>query len=98
STACAVTVVVRTAFFLPTSKRSRPFSPAQVLAVSFITLIAAGTVLLSLPWASPGERLSVVDAFFTATSAVCVTGLIVVDTPNALSLFGQLVVLLLIQV
>jgi trk system potassium uptake protein TrkH len=83
---------------LPTSKRSRPFSPAQVLAVSFVALIAAGTLLLTLPWASQGDRLAVIDALFTATSAVCVTGLIVVDTPNALSFFGQAVVLLLIQV
>jgi trk system potassium uptake protein TrkH len=81
-----------------TPTRPQPFSPAQLLAVSFIALIAAGTLLLTLPWASQGERLPVVDAFFTATSAVCVTGLIVVDTPNALSIFGQVVVLLLVQI
>lgn len=81
-----------------TPRRPQPFSPAQILAVSFIALIAAGTLLLTLPWAAAGQRLSLIDAFFTATSAVCVTGLIVVDTPNALSLFGQLTVLLLIQI
>jgi trk system potassium uptake protein TrkH len=81
-----------------TLKRSRSFSPAQILAASFIALIAVGSVLLTLPWASTGARLSIMDAFFTATSAVCVTGLIVVDTPNALSVFGQVVVLLLIQI
>lgn len=83
---------------MQTPTRPQSFSPAQLLAVSFIALIAAGTLLLTLPWASQGERLPVVDAFFTATSAVCVTGLIVVDTPNALSIFGQVVVLLLVQV
>jgi trk system potassium uptake protein TrkH len=55
-------------------------------------------VLLWLPLSAAREsHLSVLDAFFTATSAVCVTGLIVVDTPNDLSIFGQVVVLLLIQ-
>jgi trk system potassium uptake protein TrkH len=78
--------------------RRRPFSPAQVLVVSFLAFIAAGTLLLRLPIAAAGEPLTVLDALFTATSAVCVTGLIVVDTPQALSPFGQIVVLLLIQV
>ncbi|MGE3335718.1 MAG: TrkH family potassium uptake protein [Rhodospirillaceae bacterium] len=50
-----------------------------------------------MPVAATRESLSLLDAFFTATSAVCVTGLIVVDTPNDLSVFGQGVVLLLIQ-
>ena len=54
-------------------------------------------MLLWLPVAAAREPLSLLDAFFTATSAVCVTGLIVVDTPNDLSMFGQVVVLLLIQ-
>jgi trk system potassium uptake protein TrkH len=75
----------------------RQFSPAQLLAVSVAGLIAAGTVLLWLPVASAREPLSLLDALFTSTSAVCVTGLIVVDTPNDLSVFGQSVVLLLIQ-
>jgi len=76
----------------------RPLSPPQVLAVSFGVLILLGTVLLSLPVSSTsGAGLAPVDALFTSTSAVCVTGLIVVDTSGALSLFGQLVVLVLIQ-
>ncbi len=58
----------------------------------------AGGVLLSLPFAAaPGRHVSVLDALFTSVSAVCVTGLISVDTPVDLSLFGQIVVLLLIQ-
>ena len=54
-------------------------------------------MLLWLPIAAAREPLSLLDAFFTATSAVCVTGLIVVDTSNDLSMFGQSIVLLLIQ-
>lgn len=75
----------------------RPLSPSQVLVISFFALIGTGTVLLRLPIAAVGHQLSVVDAFFTSTSAVCVTGLIVVDTPTALTPFGQLVVMALIQ-
>lgn len=61
--------------------------------------IAIGTVLLSLPAATvDGQGLALVDAFFMATSATAVTGLVVVDTGSALSLFGQLVVLTLIQI
>lgn len=76
---------------------TRALSPAQFLATSFGGLIAAGTVLLWLPFASETRTsLALVDAFFTSASAVCVTGLIVVDTPNALSTFGEVVVMLLI--
>lgn len=61
--------------------------------------IALGTALLALPAAhAPGARLSVSDALFMATSAVCVTGLVVVDPGTALSPFGQAVLLLLIKV
>jgi trk system potassium uptake protein TrkH len=81
-----------------TAARSRrPFSPAQVLVLSFAALILSGTLLLSVPMSAAGEPLSTIDALFTATSAVCVTGLIVVDTPTDLTVFGQVVVLLLIQ-
>ncbi|MDP2317884.1 MAG: TrkH family potassium uptake protein [Acidobacteriota bacterium] len=73
------------------------FSPAQVLVGSFVSLIAAGTAILALPISATRDSLSILDALFTATSAVCVTGLIVVDTPRDFSLFGQLVVLALIQ-
>lgn len=72
--------------------------PARLLAGSFLLLIVTGTILLSLPVASePGKDLSLIDAIFTATSATCVTGLIVVDTPSQFSLFGELVILLLVQ-
>jgi len=75
----------------------RRFSPAQILVLTFAALIASGTVLLGLPVSTSGEPLSLLDALFTATSAVCVTGLIVVDTPTDLAVFGQIVVLILIQ-
>lgn len=78
-------------------RRRRQFSPAQVLVISFAALIVSGAVLLRLPIAAARDPLSLLDALFTATSAVCVTGLIVVDTPHDLTVFGQLVVLSLIQ-
>src|SRR5512134_222761 len=79
------------------ARRRRSFSPAQVLVLSFTALVVSGTVLLRLPVSAAREPLSVLEALFTATSAVCVTGLIVVDTPNDLTVFGQLVILVLIQ-
>ena len=57
----------------------------------------AGTVLLSLPIAQAGEPVSLLDALFTAASAVCVTGLTVVDTGSRFSAAGQAVILALIQ-
>ncbi len=74
-----------------------PMSPAQLVAASFLGLIAAGTILLALPVSHGDEAVSVLDALFTATSAVCVTGLVVVDTGTAWSTFGQLVIMLLFQ-
>jgi trk system potassium uptake protein TrkH len=79
------------------TRTRRQFSPAQVLVLSFTALIASGTVLLRLPISAARDPLTLLDALFTAISAVCVTGLIVVDTPNDLTVFGQLVILLLIQ-
>jgi trk system potassium uptake protein len=78
--------------------RRRALSPSQFLTFSFLGIIALGGLLLSLPFSeAPGRQVSVLDAFFTAVSAVCVTGLIVVDTPVDYSVFGQVVVMLLIQ-
>lgn len=72
--------------------------PARFVVTTFAIAIAVGTLLLWLPWSSPpGARLSVLDAVFTATSAVCVTGLTVVDTGTGLSTFGQVVVLVLVH-
>src|SRR5699024_10708781 len=71
-------------------------NPAQLFILSFISLILIGSFLLVLPEATHTE-ISFVDALFTATSAVCVTGLIVVDTGSYFTTFGQTIILLLIQ-
>ncbi len=71
-------------------------SPARLSVAGFLAIICLGTGLLMLP-AAAGPDLTLVDALFTATSASCVTGLIVVDTGTAFTLFGQLVILALIQ-
>ena len=72
--------------------------PGQLIAVAFAVAIAVGTAVLSTPLATAGEgRARLVDALFTATSAVCVTGLVTVDTGTYWSGFGQGVILLLIQ-
>jgi len=73
-------------------------SSSLILIYGFAVLIAIGTALLLLPAATrTGESTRFIDAFFTTTSAVCVTGLAVVDTANHWSLFGQAVILALIQ-
>ncbi|MGC1214802.1 MAG: TrkH family potassium uptake protein [Micromonospora sp.] len=85
---------------MPTWKRRsvRFRHPAQVITTGFGAAAAVGTGLLSLPAATQsGQRAPVVDALFTATSAVCVTGLVTVDTGSYWSGFGQAVILLLIQ-
>ncbi|MBI4879139.1 MAG: potassium transporter TrkH [Planctomycetes bacterium] len=72
--------------------------PAFLVLGTFVALIAAGTLFLSLPAAAAtGQPIAPQDALFTATSASCVTGLIVLDTPGDFSLFGQIVILLLVQ-
>ncbi len=79
-------------------RRRRIFSPPRILALSIAGLILAGAVVLWLPVsAAAGQSTSFVDALFTATSAVCVTGLIVQDTPVHFSGFGLVVIMLLIQ-
>ncbi|MCJ7499601.1 TrkH family potassium uptake protein [bacterium] len=75
----------------------RRLAPGQVLILYYTLAILIGSALLSLPIASSGEPLPFIDALFTATSAQCVTGLTVVDTGSGLSIFGQLVILCLIQ-
>ncbi|HUU26339.1 MAG TPA: potassium transporter TrkG [archaeon] len=70
----------------------------ELLVFSYLGAIALGTVLLWLPWSSVNGGLHFVDALFTATSAVCVTGLTVVDTGTTFTVFGKSVLLLLIQI
>ena len=78
--------------------RARWRHPGLVFIYGFASFIAIGTLILALPAASAaGQWTPVPDALFTSTSAVCVTGLVVVDTGTYWSTFGQVVILLLIQ-
>ncbi|WP_232380942.1 TrkH family potassium uptake protein [Paenibacillus tianjinensis] len=82
-----------------TEFRFLKLSPPQILVLGFATAILIGTLLLMLPYSSAsGHSLRFIDALFTATSATCVTGLVVVDTGTYFSTFGQIVILVLIQV
>jgi trk system potassium uptake protein TrkH len=99
----ALTLISKAAVYqkqLSTSK----FQPAGIVAASFILVIALGTALLSSPQALSVDALAregrcpLIDSLFTATSAVCVTGLVVKDTGAYFSTFGQAVIMCLIQV
>jgi len=72
--------------------------PATLVLASFLMVILAGTLLLKLPLSIKPGYISWVDALFTAASAVCVTGLTVVDTGTCFSTFGQCVIVILIQI
>lgn len=81
--------------FIPLFK----LTPPQILVLGFAAIILMGTCLLMLPIASMnGHSLPFLDALFTATSATCVTGLVVVDTGTHFTTFGQVVIILLIQI
>jgi len=82
---------------LRVSYKRTTLNPAQLFLISFVVIILGGTLLLSLPGATH-EGIGLLDALFTATSAVCVTGLIVVDTATHFTLFGQSILLFLIQI
>ncbi|WP_313756788.1 TrkH family potassium uptake protein [Tissierella sp.] len=72
--------------------------PPRVLALGFGSLILIGAILLNLPIATQsGESIGFINALFTSASAVCVTGLVVVNTGEFWSLFGQIIIILLIQ-
>mgnify|MGYP000380352978 CR=1 FL=1 len=76
---------------------SRRIQPARIFIASFVIVILAGTAALLLPRATV-DGISVTDALFTSASAVCVTGLVVVDTASVFTPFGHVILLLLIQV
>lgn len=79
--------------------KKKQLTPLQMITCAFAALVLAGTLLLSLPAAArSGEAVPFADALFTATSASCVTGLVVYDTYTHWSMFGQIVILLLIQI
>ncbi len=80
-------------------KKFKILTPVRVIAIGFALIIFVGAFFLSLPIAhNDGQWFSFMDSLFTSTSAVCVTGLIVVDTAAHFNLFGQMVILLLIQI
>jgi potassium uptake TrkH family protein len=89
-------------FFIELSKFSitvneLKLSPSLVFILSFVFLIFVGAGLLSLPEATTRD-ISFIDALFTSTSAVCVTGLIVLDTAKDFTFFGQVVIMILFQI
>ncbi len=77
--------------------RLQRMRPGLLVIISFLAAALIGASLLALPVASAGDPLGAVDALFTATSAICVTGLIVVDTGSQFTIFGKTVILILIQ-
>ena len=80
------------------TKRSWKCSPTQVILLGFLAAIAVGTLLLCLPFATKSrEPAPFMDALFTATTSVCVTGLTTVDIAGYFSLFGHIVILILMQ-
>ncbi len=80
-------------------KRRKHISQLQFIALGFIILIIIGGLLLNTPYASrSGESAGLFNSIFTATSAICVTGLVVFDTSTQWSLFGQIIILIMIQI
>ena len=80
-------------------KRNFKLRGVQILALGFLLLILVGALILTLPISTTsGESTNFLDALFTATSAVCVTGLIVVDTGTYWNAFGQTVIMILIEI
>lgn len=78
--------------------KEKKLNPAQILVLGFAGLIIIGGILLNLPIASvDGESIGFIDSLFTSASAVCVTGLVVVNTATYWTLFGKIVILMLIQ-
>ncbi len=80
-------------------KKKIRFSSTQTIMLAFLLVVAVGTLLLMLPFSAvQGRKVSFIDALFTATTSVCVTGLVTLPTYSTWSLFGQVVILLLIQI
>jgi len=80
-------------------KRKISLSTTQIILLSFLATILVGSALLALPVSSAsGEAVPYLDALFTATTSTCVTGLVTLPTVSTWSIFGQVVILLLIQI
>ena len=77
---------------------SRHFSPARIFVLSFAAVILAGGILLWFPFSAAKGNLRFVDALFSSTSAVCVTGLVVIDIGKDLSVLGQVITIFLFQI
>jgi len=77
---------------------SRHFSPARIFILSFAGVILAGGILLWFPFSATKDHLRFVDALFTSTSGVCVTGLVVIDVGKDLSTLGQVISIFLFQI
>lgn len=74
-------------------------NPAQLIFLAYFSVILIGTLLLLIPFASsPDHNIRFIDAFFTASSALCITGLVTLPVHESFSLFGQIVILALIQI
>lgn len=86
--------------FMPSLKqKNKQLAPAAVITISFLIIIAVGALLLIMPFSSAEHKFTnPLTAFFTATSATCVTGLVIEDTGSYWSTVGQVVILLMIQV
>ena len=91
--------VIRKKFSVKTFKKRKPLNAYRMIALVFLAIIALGTFLLNLPIASRnGESYGILNSLFTATSAVCVTGLILRDTWTQFSTFGIVVIMCLIEI
>ncbi len=80
------------------SNERKPMPPTRKIALSFIGVIVVGSLLLSLPLANNGPSLPYIDNLFFAVSATCVTGLVPAVTADQFTLFGQIVIIILIQI
>ena len=80
------------------SQTKTRMTPTQVLLLGFIIIILIGTIILKLPVSNNEKDISFIDAFFTSTSAVCVTGLTTKIPAEQFSTFGQVVIMCLIQI
>lgn len=79
--------------------KKKHLTTTQIIIMSFVLAVFAGTILLTMPIASAsGQATPFIDALFTATTSVCVTGLVVVTTASHWSLFGKIIILILIQI
>ena len=80
-------------------RKNNKLTGVQILALGFLAVILIGAIILTLPISSSsGEATNFLDSLFVSTSAVCVTGLVTVDTGTHWSVFGQTIIMLLIEI